>query len=71
MSKSDPAGTAGLTLSGFDLDMVRQWFNAVQDTAPRYLEQRDFELAARIYRGLSLPVPRSVERHLEDAISGK
>jgi hypothetical protein len=52
-------------LSGFDLDMIRQWFNAVQDVAPGYLEQRDFELAARIHRSLHLPVPRSIFRHLE------
>lgn len=46
-----------LELSGFDLDIIRQWFNAVQDTAPRYLEQRDFELAARIYQTLGLRGP--------------
>jgi hypothetical protein len=46
-----------LELSGFDLDIIRQWFNAVQDTAPRYLEQRDFELAARIYQTLGLHGP--------------
>lgn len=51
--------------SGFDLDNIRQWFDAVQDTTPRYLEQHDYELASRIYLTLNLPVPKSVARHLE------
>lgn len=59
--------TTVLALSGFDLDMVRQWFNAVQDAAPRYLEQRDYELAARVHQALGLPIPLSVARHLEGA----
>jgi hypothetical protein len=48
-----------------DLNLVRQWFNAVQDTMPQYLERRDFELAAQIHRTLGLRVPLSVARHLE------
>lgn len=54
-----------LKLSDFDLDVIRQWFNGVQDATPRYLEQRDFELAARIHRALGLCVPLSVARHLD------
>jgi len=60
----DRRTTSRLELSGFDLDMLRQWFNAVQDTSPRYLEQRDFALAARIYGSLGLPIPQSIARHV-------
>ncbi len=35
-------------LSPEDVNLVRQWFNAVQDLNPGYLEQADFQLAQRI-----------------------
>lgn len=66
---SDQTITTILELSVFDLDMVRQWFNAAQDAAPRYLEQRDYDLAARVHQALGLRIPLSVARHLEGAES--
>jgi hypothetical protein len=59
----------GLTLDKTDADLVRQWFNSVQDLSPKYLERSDFLLGARItehcggrvahsvLRGAGLPIP--------------
>lgn len=38
-----------------DLDMIRQWFNAVKDLNPLYLSDSDYELAQAIERELSGP----------------
>lgn len=51
------------TLDGLDsrdLELVRQWFDAVQDVNPEYLEAEDFALAKKVYGRLNLRVPRSV-----------
>lgn len=31
-----------------ELNLIRQWFNAVEDLAPKYLEQPDRDLARKI-----------------------
>lgn len=48
-------------LSKDDLDLIRQWFNAVEDINPDYLNSDDYKLAKRIYNMLGVKVPRSVE----------
>jgi hypothetical protein len=35
-----------------ELDLLRQWYDAVQDSAPEYLEQRDHMLAIKILTAL-------------------
>lgn len=37
-----------------DLDLARQWFDAVEDLHPAYLEQSDHALALRLYESLGL-----------------
>lgn len=39
---------AGLELSREDVNLVRQWFNAVEDAAPKYLEKADRDLMKRL-----------------------
>lgn len=43
-----------------ELDTIRQWFDSVHDVTPAYLDQRDYELAKRIYGRLGWRVPESI-----------
>jgi hypothetical protein len=43
-----------MELTPQELDLLRQWYNAVQDLAPEYLEPRDHALATKIMVALSL-----------------
>lgn len=43
-----------LELSRQEVDLLRQWYNAVQDLSPQYLEARDHELAAKILTELGI-----------------
>lgn len=47
-------------LSKDELHRIRQWFDAVQDTNPQYLERGDFLLARRLYEALEMRVPNSI-----------
>ena len=38
-----------------ELDLIRQWFNAVDDLAPSYLEPADRELARKIHAAINVP----------------
>lgn len=49
-----------IVLDEQELDLVRQWFNALQDLNPKYLEKQDFELAVQIHEALGAKVPLSV-----------
>lgn len=49
-----------VSMSAQQLEIVQQWFGAVQDLNPGFLEQRDYELAARIYEALGMRVPDSI-----------
>ena len=49
-----------MELTTEELDLVRQWFNAVQDLNPHYLEQPDYSLARKIYQRLGIQVPSSI-----------
>lgn len=44
-----------MSLPRGDLDLLRQWYNAVEDLNPQYLEQRDKDLYARIVKTLKTP----------------
>lgn len=46
------------------LNLYRQWFNAVQDLHPAYLEYADYALAKEIYERLGARVPHSILRAL-------
>lgn len=47
-------------LSADDLNLIRQWFDWVQDVLPLYLEAEDYLLAARIYEALDYRGPYPV-----------
>ncbi len=49
-----------MTLDAEDLNLVRQWFDAVQDLNPAYLTDADYELAQDIYEKLEMRVPSSI-----------
>lgn len=53
-------------LSSEQLDLIRQWFNAVQDLNPAYLEAADYDLAATIYADLGLRIPSSITSNLSN-----
>lgn len=49
-----------------ELNLARQWFNAVQDLNPGYLDQADYSLAAKIHEALGVRVPNSISTHLSN-----
>lgn len=46
------------------LDIIREWFDSTQDLNPKYLEEKDYVLADKIYRCLGRRVPHSVSDKL-------
>lgn len=56
-----PTGGAQMDLTTPDLNLMRQWFDAVQDVSPEYLEAKDFALARRLYERLGIRVPNSMK----------
>jgi len=49
-----------VVISNEELELIRQWFDAVQDMNPGYLERQDYELAQAIYTRLGMRVPNSI-----------
>jgi hypothetical protein len=45
-----------------EMDICRQWFNAVQDLNAGYLRPYDYALAEKLHQLLELRVPDSVGR---------
>lgn len=43
-----------MLLTDQQLDLVRQWFNAVQDVSPQYLTAEDYALAKTIHESLGV-----------------
>lgn len=39
-----------MNISPEQANVLRQWFDSLQDTHPGYLEQKDYELAAELYK---------------------
>lgn len=50
----------GLALRQKDLHIVRQWFDAMQDSTPESLERADYRLARIVYEALEMRVPHSI-----------
>ena len=42
--------------SSTDLNLIRQWFNAVQDVTPQFLDANDYRLAIRIMGMTGFPI---------------
>jgi hypothetical protein len=53
-----------LHLMDSELELCRQWFDAVQDLSPGYLTKPDFQLAAALYDKLGMRVPNSIKASL-------
>ena len=49
-----------MELTDADLQTVREWFDAIQDSNPGYLEQPDYRLAKRVYEACGWRVPNSI-----------
>lgn len=47
-------------LTDEQIDLCRQWFNAVQDLSPEYLTPADYALARRLYAERGMRVPKSI-----------
>lgn len=54
-------------LSNDDISLIRQWFNAVQDLNPKYLNEADFQLLAKLNQE---PVKQESKLTLENAPIG-
>ncbi len=39
-----------LNLSNQEINLIRQWYNAVRDTSPEFLEEEDAKLMAKILK---------------------
>ena len=50
------------------LDIYRQWFDAVQDLSPEYLEPLDYQLAKQLYEELGMRVPKSILLQVDKAM---
>jgi len=48
------------TFTKEELNIIRQWFNAVQDLNAKFLEKDDYILAKNIHLALQARVPRSI-----------
>lgn len=47
-----------------EIELFREWFDAVQDLNPKYLEELDYKLAERLYNHLGMRVPDSIAQRL-------
>ena len=46
-----------MILTDAEVDLVRQWFNALEDTTPEFLEAADYDLGRRIALRLGTRIP--------------
>lgn len=46
------------------IDLFRQWFDAVQDLNPSYLDATDYALPKQLYEALDMRVPDSIKHKL-------
>ncbi|MFK3922138.1 hypothetical protein [Pseudomonas fulva] len=54
-----------MKLSEEELELVRQWFNAVEDLNPKFLELKDYFLAEKILVELGAKIPISMIQKME------
>ena len=50
-----------LTFSRAEADLFRQWYDAVSDANPAYLEGADHALAAKLYEALGFRIPNRMK----------
>jgi hypothetical protein len=49
-----------------DVELLRQWFDVIEDINPQFLGRRDFELAKQLYQHLGRRVSSSIERGIAE-----
>ncbi|EOT7841596.1 hypothetical protein [Pseudomonas aeruginosa] len=54
-----------MNFSEDELELFRQWFNAVEDLNPKYLERKDYLLAKKVLDELGAKTPNSMLEKLE------
>lgn len=53
-----------MSISPEQANVLRQWFYSLQDVHPEYLEEKDYELAAKLYELCGIQLPNSIRKHL-------
>lgn len=57
-----------MILKDEELNIVRQWFDSIQETYPDSLMICDYEIAMRIYQALGMKVPDSIAANAKDYV---
>lgn len=52
-----------LELNKEEADLIKQWFNAVQDLNEPYLTESDYNLAKKVYGYLEIRMSKSKSTH--------
>lgn len=52
-----------MLVSKEELELLRQWYDAVSDTAPQYLDKKDHDLMAKVLSGLGTEWATAAARH--------
>ena len=47
-------------ITSVEFNLIRQWFESVQDINPVYLTKEDYQLAVKVYENCGHPIPESV-----------
>ncbi len=47
-----------------EINLTRQWFDAVKDLSSSYLTVKDYRLAKKIYKKLNMRVPFSIQEQI-------
>lgn len=55
-----------LSFTKADTNLMREWFDAVLDLNPDYLEEKDFRLAKKLYSESELRTPNEVLEKAND-----
>lgn len=58
-----------MELTDAELELCRQWFDAVQDLNLGYLDRPDYFLAKKIYHRLGMRVPESISSKVAWSVS--
>ena len=60
--KTDPTTEVDFRLTRGEIDLLRQWFNSLEDLNPHYLRRKDYKLAVRIHDHLGARIANSVKK---------
>lgn len=54
-----------MTFSEGELELFRQWFNALEDLSPKFLDGKDYLLAKKVLDELGVRAPKSMLEKME------